>query len=361
MRWIVAMALITAGCGKDEDSGSPRCDGVGEIGWEVRALGPAPWDALQVELDPPACGYPFLDGDEALSVLAEDGTETLLERDLACNEDHWVGPGGLEPGRYVELVVHEVDHGPEGLSDVHYPFDRVVGSFGREPDFDAEGLAGQAFVVDPDSVGDCTGTLQLTVDLLPGELWVQITEVDAAQVAFVAVQALPDGEACVYLEDRAELSPTGELWWSRDALDLATDPLLPASDLSLHLGFDAGYQVAGMELGGTLDLIHLTGMQGDEPLYWEDYCELTASLGMPCGACPGGERSSCVRLDYLAVQARPAEMPWDPSTLPDCQVALETDLPSCDLGCSAMPRPQWALAVLGLAGIALQRRRRREG
>jgi MYXO-CTERM domain-containing protein len=361
MSWTFAMALMLAGCGKGEDTALGPCDRVGELDWEVQALGPAPWDPIDLDLDAPACGYPFLDGDEAMSIIDEDGAETSLERDLDCNEDHWVAPGGLEPGRYVELVVHDVDHGPDGIADVHYAFERVVGSYGREPDFDAAGLVGQAFVVDPHTVGDCSGALQLTLEFLPGDLWVEIRSVEEGQVDFVAMQELPGGSACVYLEDTAELSATGELSWSRDALELSTDPLLPAHDLSMHLGFDADYRVAGMELGGTVDLVHMTGMQGDVPLYWEDYCELTAAFGLPCGACPDHERASCARLDYLAAQASPAELPWDSGALPDCQVALETDLPSCDLGCSAMPRQQWAFAVLGLAGLALLRRRRRGG
>ncbi len=367
MRCLSMAALLGAGClgvfGGAQDTAEPPCVAQDELRWRGELLDvPTAWDPIFLTLDTPDCGYPFFVGDEAYSIVDPDGTLTpLVPCDWGDRDECLVGETPLEPGVHTGVVAHRVFLGAEGVKDVQAETTYEVFDHGRVPDFDAAGLAGQAVLLER-PLRISRGAGEMLERYMVGDVWLEIIAVGDGSADFRLIQGLEDDAACVYLEARADLSETGELWWETDEIDLATTPPLPAYDMSLHLGFNADYEVAGLELMTMLDLVNLTGMSGEppdeEPLDWEDYCNTAAAFGQLCEACPQGELESCIPVEFYANRGSPAPLPWDSDTLPACDVVLDTDLPSCDWGCSAAPRHQVPLVLLGLLGVALVRRRR---
>jgi MYXO-CTERM domain-containing protein len=369
-RWTMWLALLCGGClgqcGAVEDTG-PACEqGAGDVTLRsFEKYGSAAWDGVGFGFSAPDCGYPMLYGDERVSIQLRGGEEVYLEPVEGCMQ-RWVAPEGLPAGEYGLLTVHDVDYGPEGIRDVLLDFegDVVIGDYGRDPAFSTEGLAGKAFELDPDSIWECSGLGPVLQHLVEG-LWIELLEVQGDQVRLRALQELEDGTACVYLEDTAELSATGELRWSQEHLDLATDPAIETWDLSLRLGLDAeALEAAGVEFRGTMDVVNLVvdwGLDSGEVGNWERTCQALASVNVPCGACPEGDTESCVSFDTFGGSARLRELPFDTTDLPDCTASLDTGRLSCDLGCSAASRRQLPLALLGLLGLVALRRRRSTG
>ncbi len=363
MRSAAILGLLCVGCAdgcEKEDTAVPRCERVYDVEFTATPLGSAPWDVIDFDLDAEQCGYPDITDEEHFSIVAEDGTVSPLERVTLCNGNEYLaGEAPLEPGRYLELIAHDVDFGPDGSADVALAIDHEVGTYGVDPDLEASGLAGRSFRLQRPM--ELCGYLGDLVDgLFPGEVWIELTEVDGEDVDFRLIQQFDGGEACLYLEDSATVSASGDFLWETDALELASEPQLDAYDLSLRLGFDAAYEIGGGELDVQVDLAEMRGTQGDEELYWEDFCDSTAGFGIPCVECAVGGLDSCANFVFHGVYGSPATPPFDGSQLEDCEVFLQTEYPSCDFGCSAAPRRQVPLIILGVLGLALARRRRRD-
>lgn len=368
MRKMTLAALLCSGCLADCDEPldtQEDCGAEGPRQEDFQTVGAAPWDGVILDLEPDDCGRPTLDDAQAIELRQADGTAV----DLALSDcgQRWLGVPEIPPGTWTELFLPGLDYGPEGTRDATLPLPEplVIEPFGRDPSFSASALEGKAFLLDDQAGLECEGLGELARLALPGPAWLQITAVQEDRVGFRLVQVLEQGDldGCVYLEDTATLSATGELLWQADHLTLATDPEIPAWDLALHLGFDGdAEEAAGAELSATLDLQHLTGRQvggtDTAPLDWQDYCEITASLGKPCGPCPEGDLESCVHMRLFGSRATAGVLPIDTTDIPACQVALQTDIPSCNFGCASAPGRRVPLAVLALLGLALWRRRR---
>jgi hypothetical protein len=372
MRWTPVMLLMCggwlAGCGTPEDTGI-ECEGQHDMylhGYE--SLGTASWDGVAFDLRSRECGYPDLTGEEAVSIVDADGQTFELEPMDACS-DRWVAPDGLPQGSYVSVFAHDVDHGPEGVRDVELPLPLAhrVDGWGLHEDFDASELEGKAFLLDIETVRGCSAAADLLPVYLPDRVWLELTEVDGEQVRFRLVQELDrdNHHACVYLEDEANLSATGELLWERDQLDLAMDPAVESWDNSLRLGLSANAEgAAGLELTATVDLLNVVAVNtnasdtAEEPT-WEDTCDLLRGFGIDCEACPGSGRESCLDLRFFAAEAPLDDMPYDSDPLISCEVEMDLEYEGCDLGCSATPRRQLPWLVLGFMGLIGLRRRRR--
>lgn len=372
MKWTPVMLLMCGGCladcGAVEDTGI-ECEGQHDMYLShYESLGTASWDGVNFELRSRECGYPDLYGDESVSIVDADGQAFALEPVDACLE-RWVAPDGLPPGSYHSVIAHDIDHGPEGVMDVEIPLPEPhqVDSWGQHEGFDPGDLEGKAFLLDVESVRSCPAAAELLVDYLPERVWLELTEVDGDQVRFRMVQELDrdNHHACIYLEDVATLSATGQLLWERDQLDLAMEPAVQSWNNSLRMGFDAaGEASAGLELSATVDLLNVIAVNTNasdtaEQPTWEDTCDLLRGFGIDCEACPGSGRESCLDLSFFGAQAPLDAMPYDSDPLISCEVEMDLEYEGCDLGCSATPRRQLALWGLGLAGILLVRRRKR--
>ena len=372
MRWSIVLAVFYGGCLGDcagtADSGE-FCGGDPTLQFvSYTSFGEAAWDGLEFELEAGSCGEAKLSGEEEFSLLSGGASEFALVPLDGCAR-RYVGATELTPGSYDTLVVHDVDHGQGGVRDVSLPLrpSHVVSSVARDHDFDKEALVGKAFRLEIGSEKACAEAAELLTEFVPLDPWLEITSVENGQATFRMIERLdqPELPACVYLEDRADLSETGELTWQRESLPLSTEPAIQAWDLAMRLGFDAaGEQVAGLELGATIDVVNLE-MDDDDapdtapPPTWEDSCELLASWGMPCEPCPESGVESCVDVQFFAARASQDEFPYDGTELPDCDVALDIPYLGCGWSCSATSRQRTPLVLLGLLGLLQVWRRRR--
>ncbi len=322
---------------------------------EYETYGHAPWDPVLIELDMPDTGYPELADEGSVSLVDEEGTLVPMELLEECGE-HWSARGGLPEGSYDSLVVTS----PDGQEDVTITLPKVheVRPFGRDPAFDVAELEGTAFLLDSSSLHGC-GLTDVAGAYLPGPIWIELVELEDGEATFRLVQEWEEDQACVYLEDVASISATGEFGWEADGLTLATEPELDAYDLVMRLGFDASAEkVAGLELSGLLDFQDFPLEQITPVDTLQDFCNLTTSFGTPCQTCPGGELETCIHFHWFAAKAGRNELPYDATSLEDCQVMIEAELPSCEIGCAAAPGRQVPGILLGALGLALWRRRR---
>jgi len=364
------MALLVGGslcaCDEPEDTGE-SCPNPRELhlnSYEV--FGETWWDGLQVLPDADDCGYPALTWEEDVSLVDRYGGQYPMEQVPLCHR-RFAPTEAVPAGEYAAVVVHDVDYGPEGLQDVELELEQpfVVERWGHDHTFGFGALVGKSFVLDQDTVFGCPEVAPAFMTFLPGRVWLEIVEADAEQARFRLVQELDqaNAHACVYLEDSATLSSTGELLWERDQLELATEPVVEAWDLSLRAGFDGETaHAAGLELAATINLENVVLRNENDPYpppedAWRDTCNLVASFGVSCEPCPETGQESCLSLRYFAAEAPYHEMRYDSDALPDCQVEMDLEYGACDLGCSSTGRQQAPWLVLGLLGLLGVRRR----
>jgi len=372
MRWTsMLMAMVLCGgclgqCGVSEDTGEPCAVAADLYIARYRSIGEAPWDGVNFELREPDCEAGVLAADPAVSLARVDDELFPVVPTDDCSA-RWVGQDELPEGIYDQVVVHDVDHGTEGVQDLTFPLEtaHVVGNQGRDPAFSPDGLAGKAFRLDADTIQSCDEAVALVgATLLPGPAWFEILGVKGEQLTFRMIQELDDYAlpACVYLEDQGTLSVTGEFTWQRDQLALATDPAIESWDLAMRMGLDASAtEVAGLELGATIDLVNV--VMDDPPdsgaeVTWEDSCALLSGFGLDCEPCEHSDLESCLALHFYGAQASLVELPYDTKNLPDCEVALDLPSNSCELSCSTSSPRHLSALFLGLLGLVLVRRRR---
>lgn len=361
MRRSAVILLLATGCLEQADTGwwtEGEADPALHLD-ELEWFGLAPWDGLHLEWDPIPSGPT---SDCSVWLRHEDGEWVHLPPRERCAGRY--GPiAGLPLGRYDQLALRRGSFPVLGNLNQRWDIEgylEALQPWGRDQAFDATLLEGAAFLVSDSSLQACPDQLgkEILLDMLPGVVWLEIVEVNQGSARFRLIQGLGDGpqDACVYLEDQASLSPTGELLWKETELALASDPPLDAYNLTLRAGFEPNASYAGgLELSGVLDMVGLEG-QGDLGT-WQETCELLASFGEPCEPCPYNARESCWRVDYFAGTATREELPYDASQLQACEVMLDLEYPDCNFGCSSAPRRKTALALLGFLALVTLRRR----
>jgi hypothetical protein len=361
--WLLLPLCVGCSCTSKGDTAAP-CGEEPILLSGYDAVGSAPWDGIEVILNTTCAAAGELTGSEAVSLLDQSGRAWPIQPVDRCGR-RWDAPGGLAAGEYETLVIEGIDtiDGRDQDLAIALPTPHSVQPYGLDTAFSTAGLEGKAFRLDPTTVHECHGVGELLGQLLPGPAWIEFLAVEGEQVDFRLIQQLDDGpiEACRYLEDRAGISSTGEIAWTAERLDLATEPSIEGSNLSLHLGLDAlAERAAGIELGATIDLIDLAVRFEDDTgvASWETTCELMSRVGLPCETCETTGLESCVWLQFYAAEAELVELDLSDDPLPDCQITLTTELPSCDLGCSSIPRRQLPWLGLSVLGALLYGRRR---
>ena len=346
------------------------------------ALGPSAWDGLYLDLEEPYWDDAVFLESGGMYLSHEDGEEFGLQLHGIC-QGRWVSQDSLARGSYDRLelrgLVQPAQGGHGFESGYAWQFDDgefEVGAWGKSDGFTPQEIEGALFKIDYESM-QSGGFTDLLGEFLESML-LEIEEATEDQVRFRWIQQLSHGDAefegCVYLEDTASLSATGEMQWERDELALSTDPQIGAYHPSLHLGFDPwGQSIAGIELAAMLDLAGQsfggpadTGSpEGDsinDSPQWQEYCEVMENVtGHPCHECPVGDLEACAEFTFYAGQATRTDLVLGGNELPACSVALPElpDFQGCDIGCSGLPGKRMPLAAWGLAFVAMIVRRRR--
>ena len=298
------------------------------------SLGPAPWDGFVVTIRNVDEELPY--------VIGPDGEVALDTRPHPPYYDGvWTGPKGeLPPGDYT-LV------GQDG-EDLGWGASFTVEDYGRLDDFDQQSVAGAVWRIDGESLF-AFGSV-LTADVLGGELYLVIDEVEGGQAHFRIVQDNEELGQCGLLADTARLGTTGEFFWEGTNVVWSTEPSLLAERMSVRFGVGADGDGAGFEVviaGDTRDLsAHL--YEDDDP---EALCNGIGSFGGYCEACGDGTES-CTHLAFqgglLEVSDFEVEAEVDgcPANLP------QDEIPTC----STVGPLVVSLFPIGLA-LALIRRR----
>jgi hypothetical protein len=331
------------------------CEGSHAVAASLDAAGPATWDPVFPEVEGPECGFPQIGEGSEFFALDEAGAEHALDpRAGTCGAT----VAGVEAGtRLAALGVRDAWMGPLlQEQEVVLPLDEqpAFEAWGLDPAFDAATLVDRAWALDPVSIHGCPeGLPELAAEALPGAVWLEVIGLGEGSATFRLVQEVPYSAAgaCVYVEDEAKLSATGELTWEIGDLDLASEPPLAVHNLHLLLGFDAAAtEAAGGALRGALDL----GPAGEDK--WPDLCELAESFGWICEPCPGEDAEpSCLEFDFFGLRLAEDGLPWDSDDLPACEV---THLDCGVSVCSARSAPAQGLLLLAATGLATLRRRR---
>jgi hypothetical protein len=159
------------------------------------------------------------------------------------------------------------------------------GAWGRDSGFVAEDIVGRWAI----TVGD----LYVSTD---AEAWSIKSIVEAYATFTLEVLEAGDGTAdiriladtsdgaCVVLDDTADLSATGELTWSKERVDVPTepDPLILYAP-TFRLGFDAdATEARGGELSVVIDARATSGTDFD-------LCDAAGVVGGSCVECEDGE------------------------------------------------------------------------
>lgn len=184
----------------------------------------------------------------------------------------------------------------------------------------------------------------------PLALYVEFDEVAEGRVALRI-----ETDACTVLEDTASLDAGGQLSWSRDRIDAATEPeplVLYAPSFSIGFAED-GSIAAGGRLRALVDL------RVAEPSV--DVCTVAAGFGGACIPCPDDGAAECLDVAGLGWVLEPvgattgSPLPWcgvDFTEQGDYDFNLDIDCETSGSFC--------ALSTLGFcAPLALVRRRRR--
>ncbi len=343
----------------------PECEIDWDLDWD--GSGPAPWDGVYVEIDVESCGHD-IDFDASPWVVDELGEPVDLEPVPHCRH-RWLPPDDFAPGSYTfqgirAPSVGTVDQG-ENIPTDPIPF--VVEPWGRDAAFEPAALEGRSFMVSMEQGLSCTNPL--LVDFLPGlvegALFLEVLQVEGASADIRLVREPieeEDAPACILMTGTADLTATGELSWSYDEIELASEPGIRMTELWLRFGFDAaGEQARGVEGRGIVDLRNMGELEEFDD--WQDACNLFASFGMPCEACGDG-LEACLDLDLFQGAALRADRSIDPE-LPPCFITpdipgFEWDtgwrIPDCQPICAAR-RPGAFIAGLWLLALAALIRR----
>jgi hypothetical protein len=228
---------------------------------------------------------------------------------------------------------------PEGVyglrfeeSDTARSADHAVDRTGRDPAFRASEVAGRVYVLADGATPLPMGGGALLLNYATGAVYLRIRppteqkarEDGAFRVPFDVWYDSPEGGLCRVLHDEAWLSPTGELWWSKDRIEGAAEPdPIVVEDLSLHLGWDVpDDRIAGAEFGATVDLRALDDRDAG-------ICELGASVGVDCFDCIGDGRESCLQVALHSGVLVPdaSEIDWD--TVAECPFSLDAAAATC--------------------------------
>lgn len=325
--------------------------------FELWPLGEAPWDPARIEApdmipvvtadDLPVRWTPLLvdrlvDQEAALHLATPELTDTELRL-----EGYWQSADA--PAWDVDADTCDLPTPPRWVAlDTTLEH---VGTFGRAPGFAPESALG-AWEIDAGALlanghADVGGLatflsgLRLEVlDAADGE----------AEVRLVTPTFTGDGE-CVLLHDRAALSATGELTWAKDRIEAAAEP----APLVLHgprvrLGFDGTDDAAGGEVSAIVDVRATVGRE-------LDLCDLGATFGARCEACPDDGEPYCIPLAGYAWTATrsTAEVGAD---LPMCGVDF-TDtgvVPDVEIDCEPSGGLCAAAWVVLLAPLVRRRR-----
>lgn len=360
--FLFAPLFVFAGCG-------PECDLESDCTLEpvlhtFDVWGTAPWDPLEMEVAEGAvswsqdgcnCESLYESTWEAIPTVHDAaGTAVSMERmDVPTDHDHpWVAEDDYEPGEYTLVGIEGTDYG--------WNESFTVEAYGYDEAFTPADVEGRVYRLDPDSV---RGSI---MDAIMGILaddnlyFLEVGEVDGEQVEVRLVWELDDGSddpaVCEMVSGQGTLSETGELWWTIDEVDLTTEPTIPAQDLLLHLGWQAGgEQAGGVHAEMVVDTydVSVTLSDDDDPY---NVCQMIAGLGgEDCYPCGDQEEPTCTTLALYAATAEVAESSFE-EDLDACGLMFSEDgLSSCSTG--VRPRSGGlALALLVLLGLAGRRR-----
>jgi hypothetical protein len=268
--------------------------------------------------------------------LPTDGWEEAPHRIVGAWEDPeaWSPPGGQ---------CDDLSRGPVWL-DADVPFTPAV--YGQGTSFNPAPLAGTRWqVVNSPWVAGGVGAGEV-----PMELYVEFDDVAEGRVALRV-----ETETCTVLEDRADLDAGGGLDWSRERIDVATEPeslVLYEPSFSFDFAED-GSIAAGGRVRALIDV-----RAADASI---DVCNLVLGFGGACIPCPDDGVVECLDVAGLGWVLEPVGAA-SAGSLPWCGVDFseggEYDF-NLDIECDTSGT-HCAMSALGLwAPLALLRRRRR--
>lgn len=336
--------------------GAAACRGVVEAEGARVGVGSAPWDPIYVDpsIAPDAAPVVLGGGErvETTPVVVPgvlDGTEGYFRPASPLLAGAW-SLAGASLGRPAAPLVKESAcvHPAEprwGLVEAW-----TVEPFGQDPTFDAARLAGTRWDLLPGRVAGGAAPLSALVGMVA--LHLEIEAVDAGIATFRLLSTdVQTGSECILLVDEGDLSPTGELTWSRDRIDVETEPdptVLYAP--SFRLGFAAdGERAAGGEAFTTVDARGIFAANDID-------CSFLDGMGGACVPCADDGVDACVTAAGFAWTAARVEEPIV-EDLAWCGADLTAEVPEWHLDCGSAPT--CAGAGIGVVGLAAALRRRR--
>jgi len=349
---LLGPACITKDAPVETDTGEP-------VTYSYTKYGAAPWDPLVLTDDDDGIAEPIVED-------ASGETVAMHTLEIHSGAYAWAPDADLPAGDY-RLV--GVVGGPSGWDE---PW--TVSAYGQGSAFSADAVLGKVYRVDDSSLwGASPSLITLALDELSAELYLEVLDAADGRATFrVVAVMMADGTTCQVFKGAGELSSTGQLTWSTDALDIAlTDGTVHTAADSLHLGWlEDGSAGGGVEVYATVDTRVLSTALFPE----EDGTYLCAFEG-GCYDCTGDGVASCTDVRVHAGTFALAELTLD-DELPLCGVDLEAvELPtfSCDFpdieidfdpdvgcGCRGARSREGAL-LLGIGLLGALRARRRPG
>lgn len=321
--------------------------------WELVPWGAAGWDPLEA--------WGSESGVEAAVVLAADGSELPTQAFALPSGEvaTWVPSQDLVPGAYTLRAP----------GDASVTLAHTVLPYGQVEGLEVAGLAGRTWAYDTEtgdfSAPDGVGSLFIGQ---VGGLWLHAEEAAGDEVLFaVVIQGTGDKDPCRVLRLRATVDETGQLWWSQDALDAATEPdPLALSNLFLHGGaLEGAVAWGGVEGGLTVETSALDAMVNADLEPGEnrwDTCGLVAGLGVECWDCAELGATCLDLVFHAAVFEEVDAVAWTLDELPACGADLsEVETPDFDFDCDFSGFSCSVLAFGLMGGVGWRRRRRRPG
>jgi len=321
-------------------------------------VGSAPWDPIYV--DPtiaPDAAPVVLGGGERVETAPVvipgvlDGTEGYFRPAAPLAVGDW-SLAGASLGRPAEPLVEESGcvHPAEPRWGLVDPW--TVESFGGDPAFDGAALAGTRWNVTAGHVGGGASPVAALVGMVSLHLEIQAVDLGKATFRLLSTD-VQTGSECILLVDEAELSPTGELTWSRDRIDVATEPdPTVLYTPSFRLGFAAdGERAAGGEAFTTVDARGIFAANDMD-------CSFLDGMGGGCVPCADDGVETCVTAAGFGWTAARVEEPIV-EDLAWCGADLTAEVPEWHLDCGSAPT--CAGVGLGVVGLAAALRRRRAG